>query len=235
MNPERGRLLAGTHVSIREMVESDAPLVVEWRNRPETQRWVYQWAPLTPEGQLAWFRGARERGDLLFVFETLAGEPIATAAVYDFDRRLGNAAQWGRLCGARIGAGPQSLLEGCYLVHRICFEILGLRRLSVAVVSENLVSLRLNRMLGYVEEGVQRRHWRHPSGVLEDVVLLGVFPEEFEAQRPVIEKLLYRGQPAPVLAPGQVESIRSALGKGRAEPAVGSASGSPDRRDGEAR
>ena len=211
MSTAPGRLLAGSRVSIREVTDADLPLVVEWRNRPEMQRWVYQWTPLTLEGQRAWFRAARERGDLLFVFETLAGEPIATAAVYDFDRRLGNGAQWGRLCGARIGAGPQSLVEGCYLVHRICFEILGLRRLSVAVVGENLVSLRLNRMLGYVDEGVQRRHWRHPSGVLEDVVLLGLFPEEFAAQRPVIEKLLYRSASAPDFHAAQVEAIRAAL------------------------
>ena len=124
----------------------------------------------------------------------------------------------GRLCAAQLSGNPHALVEACYLVHRICFEVLGLRRLSVAVVSENLVSLRLNRMLGYVEEGVQRKHWQHPSGVLEDVVLLGLFPEEFEAQRPVIERLLYRNQPAPVRAPGRVESIRIALGKGRTEP-----------------
>ena len=67
------------------------------RNRLEMQRWVYQWEPLTVEGQLAWFRAARAR-DLLF--ETTAG-PIGTAAVYDFDQRIGNAAQWG-------GSAPRS-------------------------------------------------------------------------------------------------------------------------------
>ena len=213
MNP----LLAGAYVSIRTMLESDAPLVVEWRNRPEVQRWVYQWQPLTVDGQRAWFRTATARGDLLFVFETLAGEAIGTGAVYDFDQRLGNAAQWGRLCAAQISGNPHALVEACYLVHRLCFEVLGLRRLSGTVVSENHVSRRLNRVLGYVEEGVQRRHWLHPSGVLEDVVLLGIFPDEFEKQRPAIEKLLYRNQPAPVIAPEKMEAIRLALGRNRTE------------------
>jgi hypothetical protein len=40
-------LIRGRHVYLREMDESDAPHVVEWRNRPDTRQWLIQWEALT--------------------------------------------------------------------------------------------------------------------------------------------------------------------------------------------
>ncbi len=221
-----GLLLSGAYSSVREMAESDAPRIVEWRNRPEVQRWVYQWEPLTLDRQRRWQSAAKERGDLLFVFETLAGEPVGTGSVYNFEQRLGNAARWGRLFASSPSRSPRALVEACYLVHRVCFEVLGLRRLFSEVVSENRVSRRLAEFLGYEEEGVQRRHWRHPSGILEDVILLGLFSQEFEKQRTTIEQTLYRGQAGAEITAERAASIRRALGWG----APGSASHGPPRR-----
>lgn len=108
-------LLRGAHVSLREMDEDDTERVVAWRNGPESRKWLIQWEPLTVQAHLEWFRAAKQRGDLLIMFDTLGGQPVATGSVYDFDRPK-TSARWGRLCGAQVGRHPHSILEAFYLV-----------------------------------------------------------------------------------------------------------------------
>jgi len=47
MDPTR-ELISGRHVRLREMRESDAPHVVEWRNRPEIRPVSGWWRMLRP-------------------------------------------------------------------------------------------------------------------------------------------------------------------------------------------
>lgn len=153
----RVKLLRGAHVSLREMDEDDAQLVVAWRNGPESSKWLIQWEPLTVQAHLEWFRAAKQRGDLLIMFDALDGEPVGTGSVYDFDRPK-TSGQWGRLCAAQVGRHPHSILEGFFHVQRLCFEALGMARLDAEVASENQRSYQLFEFFGYVKEGLRRKH-----------------------------------------------------------------------------
>jgi RimJ/RimL family protein N-acetyltransferase len=191
------------------MEESDAPLVVEWRNRPDTREWLIQWEALTVETHLRWFRGRSEAGDLLVVFDTLDGEPVASTSLQDFDRP-GTSAEWGRLCAARIGGNPHAILEGCYLLHRMCFEALGMFRVRGSVASDNQRAYRLYQFLGYQTEGLRRKHWVKPGGY-SDVIEIGIFPEEFAAQRPALEEKLYGVEPPPEFDAAHLATLRERL------------------------
>lgn len=207
----RVELLRGAHVSLREMDEDDAQRVVAWRNGPESRKWLIQWEPLTVEAHLEWFRAAQQRGDLLIMFDALDGQPVATGSVYDFDRPK-TSGQWGRLCAAQVGRHPHSILEGFYLVLRLCFEALGMVRLHGELVSENQRSDRLCEFFGYVKEGLRRKHWAHPGGYY-DVIQIGIFPEEFEAQRKKLEAKLYPNTAVPEITVVDVKRIRAILGR----------------------
>jgi RimJ/RimL family protein N-acetyltransferase len=204
-------LIAGRYVKVREMREADAALVVEWRNRDDVKKWLIRWEPLTVDAQLRWFRGARAQGDMLFMFESIQGAAVGTGSIYGLDRPR-TCAQWGRLCAAQIAGSALSILEACYLVHRICFEILGMRRLYGSLTSDNKSSYRLNRFLGYVEEGRRRKHFAHPDGY-KDVIELGLLAEEFRQERSSIEPKLYRHQPAPEIATARADLIRKILSR----------------------
>lgn len=193
------------------MEESDSPIVADWRHSPEVRRWLYAWDPPSLESQRRWFHGARERGDILFMLETLGGEPVATASLYWLDRRLGRTAEWGRFVAAPGSHLPRALTEGAYLVHRIWFEVLGMRRLIAHLLAGNLRSHRMARFLGYVDEGIRREHWQHPDGHCEDVLELGLLAEEFAARRPRIEKTLYPREPPPRIEAEQAASICARL------------------------
>jgi RimJ/RimL family protein N-acetyltransferase len=204
-------LVTGRYARVREMREADAPLIVEWRNRDDVRRWLIRWQPLTVDSQVRWFRAARAQGDILFMFESIQGAPVGTGSIYELDR-LRTIAQWGRLCAARIAGAAQPMLDACYLVHRICFEVLGMLRLHGSLISDNKASYRLNRFLGYVEEGRRRKHCAHPDGY-KDVIELGLLAEEFREQRPSIEAKLYRDHAVPEIGTARAEVIREVLSR----------------------
>lgn len=208
---QRIELLRGTRVSLRRMDEADAADVVEWRNREDTRKWLIQWKPLTRAEHLEWFKRASQRGDLLFMFDGLDGRPIGTCSVYDFDHP-GTSAEWGRICAAKIGGNPGGILEGCYLTHRLCFEVLHLVRLHLSVAADNERALRLYEFLGYAREGLRRRHWAFPGGRC-DVVPMGLFPDEFEQSRPAVEGKLYPDAAVPEISDEKAARIRKALGR----------------------
>ncbi len=199
-------LLRGQFVLVRLTGERDAEQIVAWRNAPEAARWLYQWKPLTVQSHLAWFRKARERDDLLVNFETLEGEAVGCSSIHSFDHEA-TSAECGRICAARVGENPTGMYEGLYLLHRLCFEALSMVRIWSRVATENERSWHLFQSLGYVEEGVLRKHWVHPNGY-DDVRVAGLFPDEFLAARPALEAKLYGSGPAPEISAELAVRIR---------------------------
>jgi RimJ/RimL family protein N-acetyltransferase len=182
-------LVIGKRVRLREMSESDAPAIVEWRNRPEVAHWLIQFEPLTVEAHLRWFAKAGVAGDLLVVFTLHDGTPIGTGSLYGFDRPR-TCAEWGRLCNAGKAEHGPAIMEGSYLVHRLGFELLGMKRTFCGCSSENAAALRLNRFLGYVDEGLRRQHLWAAEGY-RDMVEFGMLASDFVQRRPEIERLQY--------------------------------------------
>jgi UDP-4-amino-4,6-dideoxy-N-acetyl-beta-L-altrosamine N-acetyltransferase len=206
MADERIELVRGKFALIRLTEESDAESIVEWRNQPDSARWLNQRKPLTVKEHLRWFDQARERGDLLLFFEALDKAPVGCTSIFDFDPP-GTSAEWGRLFSARLGGGSTRMLEACYLLHRMCFEVLGFFRLYGQVWADNDRAWRLYQFMGWVQEGLRRKHFLGPDGY-HDVRVIGVFPDEFAAQRAVIEEKLYGCEPPPAIADSEAQRLR---------------------------
>lgn len=205
-----GRLIEGRYAAIREMTEADAPLVVEWRNQPETARWLIQWQPLTVPDQLRWFAWAKDRGDVLLTFELKHdGQAFGAGSLYDFDRWR-TCAEWGRLCGSRREEHAMPIMEASHLVHRLGFLVLGMKRTYCACSAGNTAANRLNVWQGYVKEGFRRGHLLAPDGY-RDMIEYGMLAEDFDRRRVEIERLIYRNREVPSITDAALalaESLR---------------------------
>lgn len=199
-------LIRGKHVFLREMEERDAPHIVEWRNHPDTAKWLTSWSPLTVESHVRWMKSRKQAGDLLLMYETLDGEPVAMTSLQDFDKP-GTSAEWGRLCARTIGSNGHAILEGCYLLHRMMFGVLGMFRLIGTVATTNQRPYRLYKFFGYQDEGLRRKHWVHADGYF-DVIEIGIFEEEWEAARGAIEAKLYADGAVPEISDELAARIR---------------------------
>jgi len=208
---ERIELVRGKYSLIRLTQESDAKWIVEWRNNPDISKWLNQWKPLTIEEHLRWFNQARERGDLLIFFESMDGMPVGCTSIFDFDH-LGTSAEWGRLFSAQLGGGSIRIIEACYLLHLLCFDALGFFRLHGRVWVDNDRAWRLYQLLGWVQEGIRRKHVLSPDGY-HDVRMISIFSEEFNAKRMLIEKKLYGSEQAPVIKSAEAARLRVVVSK----------------------
>jgi RimJ/RimL family protein N-acetyltransferase len=157
------------------------------------------------EDHLVWFEKAQRRGDLLLFFEDLEGAPIGCCSIFDFDRS-GTSAEWGRLFSARLGGGSSRILEACYLIHRMCFEVLGFFRLHGQVWADNERAWRLYRFFGWVKEGIRRKHVLMQDGY-HDVFVIGIFPKEFDARRKTVEEKLYGSESPPVIKDAEARRL----------------------------
>jgi UDP-4-amino-4,6-dideoxy-N-acetyl-beta-L-altrosamine N-acetyltransferase len=217
MSKDPRELVRGKHVYLREMEESDAPHIVEWRNRPDTKQWLVQWEPLTVKSHIKWMKQRREAGDLLLMFDSLEGEPVAMTSLQDFDPP-GTSAEWGRLCARSIGGNRHATLEGCYLLHRMCFDALHMFRLIGTVAAANERPYRLYQFLGYQDEGLRRKHVVYQDGYF-DIIEIGLFEEEWEAARPQVEAKLYPDGDVPVISEELAEDIRRRIPLGQRQAA----------------
>jgi RimJ/RimL family protein N-acetyltransferase len=205
---ERIELVRGRYALLRATEAGDAESIVQWRNQPETARWLNQLEPLTVDAHLRWYDAARRRGDLLLFFEGLDGEPVAACSVFDFNHP-GTTAEWGRLFSS--GGGGKRTLEACYLLHRMCFDALGFFRLYGHVWTDNERAWRLYQFLGWVKEGVRRQHDWTPEGY-HDVYEVACFHDEFDAQRRVLETRLYGESPPPQITDAEARRLRQVVG-----------------------
>lgn len=182
----------GKYTSIRTMEESDAANLVEWRNRPDAARWLVQWEPLTVEGHLNWFRQARDNAVLFMFDDRVTKAANGGSNFYNFDRK-GVGIEW---LGLISDGKPGGLVEGCYLAHRVLFELLGFDRVYAGTAEPNTPSRRCAEFLGFKQEGVRRSHLVTPHGIY-NVVEYGLLAAEFQERTAFLNKFFYAGKEAP--------------------------------------
>src|SRR5208282_4351093 len=91
-------MLVGKRIKLRPVEETDLPLLVQWRNQPETWAGFFNKFPLSHSGQHAWFKSLSEdRQRLLLMLETL--DSPETIGTIGFDRvdHVNQAAEFGNV------------------------------------------------------------------------------------------------------------------------------------------
>jgi RimJ/RimL family protein N-acetyltransferase len=139
---------------LRPMHESDAALIVAWRNSPETLQMMEQQVPITLESHLAWFRSPR-LGRVDYVM--LRRDTDAVIGVLSFKNIEEGAAESGRVIGDLASRGQGLALESAEAWFRYGFEVLGLRRIIGITHHRNEANIRLNSKLGYQEDAEEAK------------------------------------------------------------------------------
>jgi RimJ/RimL family protein N-acetyltransferase len=146
-----------------------------WVNDPEATAWALNgdW-PVSRLAEEEFFdrmmRGSES--EVAFAVETLDGEHIGFAHLYQIDRAQG-VAYTGILIGRRDLWGRGYGTDASRVRARYAFEVMGLRLLLSEVMADNAGSLEMLRRTGYREVGrIPRRWWKR--GAFRDAVLLAM-------------------------------------------------------------
>jgi len=154
--------------------------VVE-RNRADLETWL-TWPHVVTdvESAEAWLaRDLHDWTDLtrLVTLIRLDGAIIGGVHVHHLDRRAGICELGYWLDAGHRGHGITAAAVG--EVHRLCFDDLGLRRVSIHCDTRNERSIALARRLGYTFEGVLRHQLADADGTPRDETVYSLLRDEW--------------------------------------------------------
>lgn len=140
------------HNHLREMTEEDLDLILEWRNHPDVNRYLFTRHEISPEEHAAWFRkNANDPHSHLLVFIS-GDEPRGVATLSQINKS--GVADWGFYTSPTAPRGTGTQLGHLVIEH--AFSHLELHKLCGQVMASNEASIRFHLKMGFREEGILR-------------------------------------------------------------------------------
>lgn len=186
-------LLANEIVTLRPLVEADAPRLYEVGADPEI--WRYMPVKIASEDDMAvWVRAAvaemkAERAMVYTITETATNQLLGCTRLFDFSaihRHVEIGFTWltPRVWRSAVNTNCK------YLLLRESFESLGLVRVQLKTDRRNVRSQRAIERIGGVYEGTLRRHWVLPDGHIRDSVYYSILDLEWPDVKARLEGML---------------------------------------------
>ena len=170
-------------IYLRMICEDDTGRIVAWRNSPEVRsRFLYR-AEFTPEGHMAWMRNMVATGRVvqMIICDSKTDEPIGSVYIRDIDQTNAKG-EYGIFIGKTECFGRGIGTAAARLMLRYCFRVIGLHRVYLRVLSDNVRAIR-----SYEKAGFQREAYLRESVLLEgsycDIILMGILDREFDDKR----------------------------------------------------
>jgi len=172
-------ILQGEKVRLRPVEERDLPQFVRWLADPELTRWLAAiGSPPTLEEEYEWWHDKRSDPDsVLWAIETLDGRLVGTTelrlALRAERAELGIAIHDKTWWGKGLGT------DAVRLVVDYAFEELNLNRVELTTDEDNARAIRCYEKVGFVREGLLRKH-RLVEGRFGNTVVMGILREEWQ-------------------------------------------------------
>ena len=153
-------------ISLRKMLATDVDLVFQWRNDPRVRQFMFNTAPLDPDGHAAWFDKTHQDPLRHLLLVCQGSRPFGFV---QFTMKLcRRVADWGFYVDPKGPKGLGALLGPAALDYG--FNTLGLLRICGLVVAHNQRSVIFHERLGFKAEGALGSHHLSNNGY-QDVYL----------------------------------------------------------------
>ena len=155
-------LIEGEKVILRPITDADTDDIVRWRNDPEVWRYFLFREPFTPEMHRAWLRDKVATGRVIqyIIIDRESGRSAGSVYFRDVDPK-NESAEYGIFIGEADARGKGLGSETARLFTDFGFQTLGLHRISLRLLSDNVRAQRSYEKAGF-----------HIEGVFRDMVLL---------------------------------------------------------------
>lgn len=147
--------ITGERVTLRPITEADTDWIVRWRNTPSVMRNFIFREPFTPEMHRNWLATKVATGRVVqYMIEVKAtGRPVGSVYFRDIDP-VNHSAEYGIFIGEEDARGQGFGSETARLFTEFGFARLGLHRISLRLLEENLPARRSYEKAGFVQEGI---------------------------------------------------------------------------------
>ena len=173
MNAER--------IKLRELEEQDTANIVRWRNADDVRCNLFTQTLLTEEQHLQYYHSVVKTGcckQYIIVLKETPPVDIGTVFLKNINMDL-EQAEFGIFIGEPHGRGNKLSYPATYAILQIAFEKIGLRRVYLSVVEDNLPAMTTYRRIGF------REYDREQGGFLRDdrcvdIIHMEITKEEWE-------------------------------------------------------
>ena len=149
--------ITGDRVALRPITDADTDHIVAWRNTPSVmQNFIFR-QTFTPEMHRNWLATKVATGQVVqYIIEATAdGRPVGSVYYRDIDP-ANHSAEYGIFIGDENARGKGFGTETARLFTEFGFTVLGLHRISLRLLAENLPARRSYEKAGFAEEGLFR-------------------------------------------------------------------------------
>lgn len=151
---------------------------VGWMNDPEVNRYLESGGDYTLEKLRDFLQGVESRPILFWAIHLRSNDlHIGNIKIDPLNERHG-LGEYGILMGRKSAWGKGYAREASQKVIGFCFEDLGLRKITLSVVKDNIAAVELYKRTGFVTEGVYKHHGRY-EGKYCDVLRMALFNPAF--------------------------------------------------------
>lgn len=147
-------IILGEKVKLRPITIEDTVMIVKWRNAQEVQKNFIFREPFTEEMHMNWMKTKVANGDVIqYIIEDSASEkPVGSVYFRDINYFY-DSAEYGIFIGESFARGNGLGSETFKLFTDFGMNILGLHRISVRVLTENVISYKSCLNAGFQKEG----------------------------------------------------------------------------------
>ena len=149
--------VTGVLVDLRPITEADTDRIVRWRNTPSVVRNFIFRQPFTPEMHRNWLATKVASGQVVqyIIEEKATGRPVGSVYFRDVDP-VNHSAEYGIFIGEEDARGRGFGTETARLFTDFGFAHLGLHRISLRLLADNLPARRSYEKAGFAVEGTFR-------------------------------------------------------------------------------
>ena len=159
---------------LRVLSDDDLEMVLQWRNHDDIRKWMVNSDIITLSDHLAWFERNKNRTDRLFYMFEYRQRPQGYISFIAIPNST--AYEWGFYVKPDAEKGMGHLLGIAALT--LAFEELGLRKIFGQVLAFNEKSLSFHKKMGFVQEGLLRKHFKDQRGEF-DIYQFGLLRTEW--------------------------------------------------------
>ena len=169
-------MMNDVRMELRELVESDLSLRVEWMNNPAVYNTMHYSVPILLGNTQEWFKRNRRNPDRYdVVFEDENGTPVAMGGLTGIDSDNFKAELYIFVNPLRQGEGLGTLATR--LLCKYGFESLKLNKIYLYTDAGNKGACKVYEKVGFKLEGCLRNENRKGNR-REDRLYFGMFPQE---------------------------------------------------------
>lgn len=152
-------ILKHENIILRPITESDTDLIVTWRNRDSVKNNFLYRSDFTAENHQKWLKEKVATGNVVqFIIEIVNDSktmPVGSVYLRDIDYE-NSSAEFGIFIGEEAARGKGVGTTASKMILKYGHNELGLHRIFLRLVAENIAAYKSYRKAGFVSEGIFR-------------------------------------------------------------------------------